>query len=104
GTKLWDAEGREYLDGIASSGAANLGHNHPKLIERVHEMLGEDTPNVVHSGIGVHAAELGAELARLAAPLTRSLFSTTGGEAIESAMKLARAATKRKAIIYCKGG
>jgi putrescine aminotransferase len=104
GTKLWDSEGREYLDGLASFGAANLGHNHPKLLERVREMLTDDAPSLVHTGIAVHAAELGAELARLASPLTRCLFSTSGGEAVESAMKLARAATKRKGIVYCKGG
>jgi len=104
GTRLWDSENREYLDFLAGFGSTNLGHNPPKLLEKVREMLGDDAPALVHTGIGVHAAELGAELARLAAPLTRCMFSTGGGEAVEAAMKLARAATKRKAIIYCKGG
>src|SRR5262245_6953767 len=101
GTKLWDSEGREYLDYLAALGAMNLAHNHPRLLERVRAMLADDAPNLVHTGIAVHAAELGSELARLAPPLSRTLFSTTGGEAVESAMKLARAATKRKGILYC---
>jgi putrescine aminotransferase len=102
GTRLWDSEGREYLDALASFGAANLGHNPPALLERLRTMLEDDSPSLVHTGIAVHAAELGAELARIAHPLTRTLFSTGGGEAVESAMKLARAATKRKSILYCK--
>jgi putrescine aminotransferase len=104
GNKLWDSEGREYLDFLAAFGAMNLGHNHPELLARVRRLLADEAPNLVHTGIAVHAAELAAELARLAPPLSRVLFSTTGGEAIESAMKLARAATKRTGIIYCKGG
>ncbi len=104
GTRLWDSEGREYLDALAAFGAANLGHNPPALLERVAKMLADDAPNLVHTGIAVHAAELGAALARIATPLTRTLFSTGGGEAVESAMKLARAATKRKNILYCKDG
>ena len=103
GTKLWDADGNEYLDGLAGLGTANLGHNPPRLLERVREMLGDDTPSVVHAGIAPHAAELGARLSRLTAPLTRCLFSTTANEAVDGAIKLARAATRRKAILYCKG-
>lgn len=103
GTKLWDSEGNEYLDGFAASGVANLGHNPPKLLERVREMLSDDAPTLVH-GIEVHAADLGAELARIASPLTRCTFSTTSGGSIDAAIKLARAATKKKPILYCKGG
>jgi len=104
GTTLWDSEGREYLDFLAAFGASNLGHNSPKLMGRVRAMLDDDAPALVHTGIAVHAAELGEAIARHTAPLSRCLFSTGGGEAVESAMKLARAATKRKAILYCKGG
>ncbi len=104
GTRIWDAEGREYLDFLGSFGASSLGHNPPELLERMRAMLSDDAPPLVHTGIGVHAAELGAAIAKLTAPLTRCLFATGGGEAVEAAMKLARAATKRKAILYCKGG
>lgn len=103
GTRLWDSDGREYLDFVASYGAANLGHNPPALLERMRAMLDDGAPSLVQTGIGVHAAELGAAIARLTAPLTRCLFSTECGEAIDAAMKLARAATKRKALLYCRG-
>lgn len=104
GTTLWDSEGQEYLDCLAAFGVMSLGHNPPRLIERVKEMLSDDAVNVCHVGIQVHAADLAADLASLAPPLERVLFSSSGGEAVESAMKLARAATRRKAILYCKGG
>src|SRR5262245_33719396 len=104
GTSLFDSDGNEYLDCLASFGTMNLGHNPPKLLERLGAMLVDDVPNVVHTGIPIHAAELAAAIARLTAPLSRVLFSTTGGEAIGSAIKLARAATRRKSIVYCKGG
>jgi putrescine aminotransferase len=104
GTTLFDEGGKEYLDFLASFGAMNIGHNPEKLLDRVRDMLADDAANVVHTGIPVHAAELAARLVKLTSPLDRVLLSTTGGEAVESAMKLARAATKRKAIVYCKGG
>jgi putrescine aminotransferase len=104
GTTLWDSEGRSYLDCLAAFGVMNLGHNPPKLAARVKEFIDEDAPNLCHVGIQVHAAELAAHLASLATPLERVLFVSSGGEAVESAMKLARAATKRKPILYCKGG
>jgi putrescine aminotransferase len=104
GTSLFDADGDEYLDCVAGGGSVNLGHNPDALLERVREMLGDDAPAVVHGGVPVHAASFAASLAELTSPLTRVLLSTTGSEAVESAVKLARAATKRKPILYCKGG
>jgi putrescine aminotransferase len=105
GSTLWDSEGKEYLDCLAAFGVMNLGHNPPKLLERVkEEILADDAPNLCHVGIQVHAAELAAYLASLSPPLERVLFSSSGGEAVESAMKLARASTKRKPILYCRGG
>lgn len=102
GTRLWDSEGREYLDFLAAFGVMNLGHNPPRLRERIKEILDDDAPNLCHVGIQVHAADLAARLAH--GTLTRVLFSSSGGEAVESALKLARAATKRKPILYCTGG
>lgn len=102
GTKLWDSEGDEYLDAYAAAGTTILGHNPDKLLERLRAMLGDDVPGRVH-GIDAHAATLGAELARLTTPLTRCAFSTTHSDAIDSAMKLARAATRRKGFVHCKG-
>ena len=102
GTRLWDSDGREYLDFLAAFGVMNLGHNPPKLRERIKAILDDDAPNLCHVGIQVHAADLASLLAH--GKLTRVLFSSSGGEAVESALKLARAATKRKPLLYCTGG
>ncbi len=105
GTTLQDDRGREYLDMLSAFGAANLGHSHPELTECMVSFLREEAVNLVHVGPQPHAAELARELAaHLDAPLEVSLLSNSGGEAVESAIKLARAATKRSAILYATGG
>jgi putrescine aminotransferase len=104
GNKLWDHEGREYLDFLAGFGSHNLGHNHPGLREKMRAALDDDVPNLVHVGPPVHAAELAHALTRRTGPLTMCLFSCSGAEAVEAALKLARAATGRKPFIYCKNG
>jgi putrescine aminotransferase len=104
GTTLWDDQGRSYLDMLSAFGAANLGHNPALLIERSIGFLQDQALNLVHVGPQIYAAELAAELAELTAPLEMALFSTTGSEAVEAALKLARAATRRSAIAYATGG
>ena len=102
---LWDDRGAEYLDFLAGFGAVNLGHNHPRLIHRLRDFLAEDPVNLVHTGPAVQAAELAAALAsRLDGGLEVSLFSSSGSEAIDAALKLARAATGRPGYVYCTGG
>jgi putrescine aminotransferase len=101
---VWDSDERRYLDFLAGFGAVNLGHNPPKLIERMQRFLAEDAFNLCHIGPAPQAAALAAKLAELAAPLTVSMFSSSGGEAVEAGLKLARAATKRHGFLYCVGG
>jgi len=104
GTSLWDADGREYLDFLSASGAASLGHNPPKVLDRLREVLADDAAGFAEAGVSVAAGDLAAALAKLAFPLTRVIPSTTRGEAIDSALKLARAATKRRPLVHCRGG
>ena len=105
GTTLIDDQGREYLDMLAAFGAANLGHNPPRLLERLKRCLDDEAMNLIHIGPQPHAAELARDLsALLAPPLEVSLFSNSGGEAVEAALKLARAASGRSAIVYAHGG
>jgi putrescine aminotransferase len=102
---VWDHQGRRYLDFLAAFGAANLGHNHPRLLERLRRFLSEMALNLCHVGPGAHAAELAEALAtRLPAPLSLSLFASSGAEAVEAGLKLARAATRRGGFLYCHGG
>ncbi|MFZ5892512.1 MAG: aspartate aminotransferase family protein [Myxococcota bacterium] len=104
GTTLFDDQGREYLDMLAAFGAANLGHNSPALIECMKSFLDEEAMNLIHIGPQPHAAKLASELAAaLSPPLEVTMFSNSGGEAVESAIKLARVATRRSAIIYAYG-
>jgi putrescine aminotransferase len=103
GTMLRDHEGREYLDFLAGFGATNLGHNHPRLTEALRAALLEDLPGVVHAGPQVHAAELASELCARVPFLPMCLFSSSGAEAVETGLKLARAFTRRPGIVYCEG-
>jgi putrescine aminotransferase len=104
GTRLWDAEGREYLDFLAAFGAMNLGHNHPRLLDALARAAGRDLAQLVHTGPAPLAAELAEALAQRVPELPIALLSLSGGEAVESAMKLARAATGRPGILACHGG
>jgi len=105
GSLLWDDQGREYLDLLAGFGAVNLGHNPEGLIARMVQFLKDDAVNLVHVGPQLHAAELARELARVVGPpLEITLFSNSGGEAVEAAMKLGRAATGRSHFVYAAGG
>jgi putrescine aminotransferase len=102
---IWDHEGRRYLDCLAGFGSVNLGHNHPKLIARLHQLLDEQIFHFCHVGPAAGAAALAQGLAtRLAPPLEISLFASSGAEAVEAGLKLARAATGRADFVACDGG
>jgi putrescine aminotransferase len=104
GTQLWDSEGRSYQDFLSGFGAANLGHNPPKLLARLQASLGQDLCHVMHVGPQALVAQVGKAFAERVPALPMTLLSLSGGEAVEAALKLARAATKRSAIVSCKNG
>ncbi|MFN7976215.1 MAG: aspartate aminotransferase family protein [Acidobacteriota bacterium] len=102
---IWDDAGRVYLDLLAGFGAVNVGHNHPRLAARMASFAAEKVPNLIHVGPSEAEAKLAAELSALTGDrLPRVLFSSTGAEAVEASMKLARAATGRSATVSCEGG
>jgi putrescine aminotransferase len=102
---VWDEQGRKYLDLLAGFGSVNIGHNHPRLIARMSEFLASHPLNLSHTGPSPYTAAAAEALADAAGvPLEVSLFSTSGAEAVEAAMKLARAATSRRRILACDGG
>jgi putrescine aminotransferase len=104
GVFVWDEEGRRYLDLLAGFGSVNVGHNHPRLLARLHAFLDEHALNLSHTGPSPQTAMLAEAMARCAgSPLEMALFSNSGAEAVEAAVKLARAATKRLRIVYCHG-
>jgi putrescine aminotransferase len=100
-----DDQHNQYLDLLAGFGAAGLGHNHPRLAACIRDLLTQEPVNLCHTGPSIHAADLAEALAaRLGEPFAISLFASGGGEAVEAAMKLARAATRRERFVFCEGG
>ena len=106
GAEVWDVEGRRYLDFVGGIGVLNLGHNHPRVVRAVQEQLGR----ITHAAFQVAAYPPYVELAaRLAAAVGgaeayKAAFFTSGAEAVENAVKIARAYTNRPAIIAFRGG
>lgn len=90
GARLFDLDGRSYLDGNASWWTALLGHQHPRLVAALVEQATQ-LCHVPFAGIAhENAALLGAELAGVAPPgLSRVFFSDDGSTAVEVALKLA---------------
>ena len=105
GARLWDAEGREYADFLAGFGVHNIGHNHPRLLAALRESLASEAPSMLNIDAPACQAALAETLCRLTHPeLCRAFFAGGGAEAVEMALKTARAATGREAILACRGG
>ena len=105
GVYLWDVDGKRYLDCLAGFGSINIGHNHPALLAHLHQILDSQAMHFCHVGPAAGAAQLAEKFAALlSAPLEISLFASGGAEAVEAALKLARAATGRRDFISCQGG
>ena len=105
GATLWDTEGRAYLDALAGFGAASFGHNHPALLAKLRAHLDTQAPNLLHVGPSLYQANFAHQLAGLLHPsLSVTLFSSSGSEAVESALKLARVATGRRGFVHAAGG
>jgi ornithine--oxo-acid transaminase len=105
GSYLYDAAGRAYLDFHTGEGFASLGHNHPDVRDVLQATL---AANLV-DGVQLHYSTLAGMLAealsqRLPHGLDAVFFTSTGAEAVDSAMKFARAATRRPRLISCDSG
>ncbi|TCM65725.1 4-aminobutyrate--2-oxoglutarate transaminase [Rhizobium sp. BK068] len=104
--EIWDIEGRRYIDFAAGIAVVNTGHRHPKVIEAVKAQLDRFT----HTCHQVVPYENYVRLAERLNDLVpgdfkkKTIFVTTGAEAVENAVKIARAATNRSAIIAFTGG
>ncbi len=101
--RIWDEQGNSYLDFVSGHGSFNLGHNHPALKESLTQTIQADPINLYGFGPNPSMGELAERLALLSgAPLEIVFFSNSGSEAVEGALKIARAATKRSRILYCR--
>jgi acetylornithine/LysW-gamma-L-lysine aminotransferase len=102
--RVWDVDGKEYIDCLGGNGVALVGHCHPKLVEAITAQAKEliICPYVFYNEI---RAKLLEKLARLTPdPLERTFLSNSGAEAVEAALKLARKKTGKKEIIAMKRG
>jgi putrescine aminotransferase len=103
GTQMWDAEGRAYVDFLAGCGSVPLGYNHPELVRAATECLHANLPSFVQLAPMREAGLLAEMLAsRLPPELSRAHFVSSGSEAVDGAMKLAFAATRRPGVVYCE--
>jgi len=105
GTRVWDEAGKEYLDFACGIGVQNVGHRHPRVVSAVAEQLDLLTHMACQVGMYDVYVELAARLnALVGGPARKTLLVTTGAEATENAVKIARAHTKRQAVIAFTGG
>ncbi|MGZ9707326.1 acetylornithine/succinylornithine family transaminase [Pseudomonas sp. GNP013] len=96
GTRLWDPQGREYLDAVAGVAVTNVGHSHPKLVSAISEQAGL----LLHTS-NLYSIDWQQRLARRLTQLSgldRAFFNNSGAEANETALKLARLHGWKKGI------
>jgi 4-aminobutyrate aminotransferase/(S)-3-amino-2-methylpropionate transaminase len=105
GARVWDTDGQEYLDFTSGISVLNVGHRHPDVVAAVRQQLDAMTHlcfQVATYGPYVELAErLGA---LVGGPPRKTLLLSTGAEATENAIKIARAHTRRSAVIAFAGG
>jgi 4-aminobutyrate aminotransferase/(S)-3-amino-2-methylpropionate transaminase len=104
--ELWDVEGNRYIDFASGIAVLNTGHNHPKVVAAVREQLEKFSHTCFQVTPYSGYIELAEKLNALVPGPTpkRTLFLSTGAEAVENAIKIARAHTGRSGTIAFKGG
>jgi 4-aminobutyrate aminotransferase/(S)-3-amino-2-methylpropionate transaminase len=104
--EVWDVEGRRYVDFAGGIAVVNTGHRHPKVVAAVEQQL----QRVTHTCFQLLAYEPYVELAERLLRLVpgdfakKAMFLSTGAEAVENAIKIARVHTRRDAVIAFGGG
>ncbi len=101
GAQLWDIDGNAYIDLVGGIGVLNVGHNHPQVVQAVQEQLERFSHTCFQVAMYEPYVRLAERLNALAPgeEPKKTIFLTTGVEAVENAVKIARIATQRPAII-----
>ncbi len=103
GEFLIDAAGEEYLDLYAGYGVFSLGRNHPVVRDQLMSVMAAEPANLPQIGVTTLAGVLAEELVRRAPdPIDACVLCSSGTEAVEAALKLARAATGRSRVLHCE--
>jgi len=88
GAKLWDVEGREYLDALAGIAVNNLGHCHPRVVEAIQRQA-EQLIHISNFFVSEPQVQLSKRLVELSG-IDRVFFANSGAESVEGAIKIAR--------------
>jgi 4-aminobutyrate aminotransferase/(S)-3-amino-2-methylpropionate transaminase len=105
-SEIWDVEGNRYIDFGAGIAVCNTGHSHPKVVAAVKEQLDKFS----HTCVMVNPYEVAVELAEKLIDIApgdsdkKAIFVSTGAEAVENCVKIARAHTGRRGVIAFNGG
>ena len=100
GARLYDVDGREYIDWMMAFGALPLGHGHPKIVEVVSREVARGSHFATALEVEVELAEM---LVAMLPPVEKVRFANTGTEACMAAFRLARGHTGRRKIIKFEG-
>lgn len=101
GAYLWDEDGNRYLDLLSGYSVFNLGRGHPVIKQVMHEIVDLDRPNLVKMDCPLLSGLLAEELVRrMPAGLDAVFFGNSGADAVDTAIKFARAAVKRPRVLY----
>ncbi|HEX4220706.1 MAG TPA: aspartate aminotransferase family protein [Acidimicrobiales bacterium] len=102
GSVLIDDRGDRYLDLLSGFGVFALGRSHPGIKDALHQALDADLPNLAQLDCAVLPGLLAKELVARSHPgIERVVFTNSGAEAVEVAVKFARYSTRRSRVLYC---
>jgi 4-aminobutyrate aminotransferase len=105
GHRLYDTDGKAYLDFANGIAVSALGHRHPAVTKAIHEQVDRLIVPTSAMGFSEPVVRLASELAAtFPAPLDTVMFLNSGSEAVEAALKLARRTTDRAGIVAFRGG
>ena len=104
GQYLYDRDGVKYLDLLSGWGVFAIGRNHPAVREVLKRVLDADLPNLVQMDLSALAGVLAERLLKRVPYCEKVFFANSGTEAVEAAIKFARAATGRPGLVYCGHG
>jgi 4-aminobutyrate aminotransferase/(S)-3-amino-2-methylpropionate transaminase len=106
GSEVWDIEGNRYIDFATGIAVCNTGHSHPKVVAAIQAQVERFTHTCLMVAPYDTAVQLAEKLNELAPGPTpkKTIFLTSGAEAVENCVKIARAHTGRRGIIAFNGG